>query len=164
MLIEWKYSESYTSTSYLFSANGTDRTNIYQHLWDKETCPIDKTKVPSFKSLFYEPFYQFTRQQFLANEMELAKELGADEVYLMHLSPKFNEDFKAITSDELKSLGNSATDAWRNLIVNSSRFLPLYIEDFFDKKIITKQRTMLYYWDYISERYASILNNTSNTE
>ncbi len=159
VLIEWKYSESYSSTSYLYSKNGTDRTTIYQHLWDKKNCIIDKNKVPSFKSLFFEPFYQFTRQQFLAKEMELANELGAEEVYLMHLSPKVNTDFKEITSVDLKSLGNSATDVWKNLVKDSSKFLPLYIEEFFSKKIITKQNSMLPYWNYISERYSTIINN-----
>jgi hypothetical protein len=41
--------------------------------------------IPHFDSLFFEPFYQFMRQQFLAHEMEKAHELGADEVNLLHI-------------------------------------------------------------------------------
>ncbi|MCF8277919.1 MAG: hypothetical protein K9J17_14390 [Flavobacteriales bacterium] len=158
VLIEWKYCESYGSTSYKISKNGTDRTTIYSHLWEKEPCPIDKAKVPSFDSLFFEPFYQFTRQQFLAHEMELAKEFGADKVYLMHLSPQANTDFQRITSKELSHLGDSATHVWKNLQTDPDKFIPVYTEDFFDKKIILSDPKMHDYWEYISSRYKSILN------
>jgi hypothetical protein len=157
VLIEWKYTESYTTKSYKIARSGRDRTTIYKHLWDKETCPIDKSKVVSFDSLFFEPFYQFTRQQFLAQEMEMARELGADEVFLMHISPKANEDFKTITSKELNGLSDSATGTWKECLKETSKFIPVYIEDFFDSNIITKDKKMQNYWEYISERYGSIV-------
>ena len=77
VLIEWKYTEHYSPTALAISDRGTDRTAIYKHLWDKDDCPIRRELVPDFKDLFYEPFYQLMRQQFLANEMERAGELGA---------------------------------------------------------------------------------------
>lgn len=157
VLIEWKYSESYTDKSYKYSANGTDRATIYQHLWEDERCPIDKTKVTDFDSLFHEPFYQFMRQQFLANEMEQARELGADAVYLMHLSPKANTDFRTITSAALRPFGSSATEAWKNVLVDGSRFLPLYTEDFFDAGIIRRDPALNVYWAYVVERYGGIV-------
>ena len=55
--------------------------------------------------LYYEPFYQFMRQQFLAAKMEAAREMGADVVSLLHISPDENGDFKRITSPLLKGLG-----------------------------------------------------------
>ena len=157
VLIEWKYTETYTGKSLKFAKSGRDRTSIYQHLWDKENCPINKEKVGSFDYLFVEPFYQFCRQQFLANEMELAQEAAADEVYLMHISPNANKDFKTITSKQLKSAGTTATDAWKNILKNPSKFIPLHTEDFFDKKIILQQQNTLPYWNYISKRYPSLL-------
>lgn len=159
VLIEWKYTESYKPISYKYAKKDRDRALIYKHLWDMETCPIDKEKVNNFDDLFYEPFYQFTRQQFLANEMELANEYSCDEVYLMHLSPRANKDFRAVTSHNLKSLGDSATEVWRKLNKNKSRFIPMYIEDFFDKHIITKNESMKPYWDYLVDRYVTIINN-----
>jgi hypothetical protein len=41
---------------------------------------LDNTQL-AYDALFYEPFYQFMRQQFLAHEMELVHEMGADRVY-----------------------------------------------------------------------------------
>ena len=66
VLIEWKYTESYNRTWLGISKRGTDRRNIYRRLYDSPGCPIDKTRVPDFSDLFYEPFYQLLRQQLLA--------------------------------------------------------------------------------------------------
>lgn len=158
VLIEWKYTESYTGLSLRYSKNGTDRTHIYQHLWDKETCPIDQAKAPTFESLFHEPFYQFMRQQCLASEMRAARELGADEVYLMHLSPRANIDFRAVTSAELRHLGSTATEVWKGLQKDSSKFLPVYTEDFFDRNILAQDPTLAEYRRYVASRYGSILD------
>ena len=76
MLIEWKYTESYSRTCLAISKRGTDKREIYRSLYDSPCCPIDKTMVPEFGDLFYEPFYQFLRQQLLAHEMEQAKGVG----------------------------------------------------------------------------------------
>lgn len=157
VLIEWKYSESYKEESYRFARSGTDRMTIYQHLYDKDNFPVDKSKLPAFESLFYEPFYQFMRQQCLAREMETAHELGADEVYVMHLSPKANKDFGAVTSAELRQLGSTATEVWQALLVDKSRFLPLHIDEFFDNKLMCGYPDLRDHWNYLRDRYASVL-------
>lgn len=77
VLIEWKYTESYGGTFLKIAPSGTDRSEIYRHLFDSPDCPINKELLPSFTVLFYEPFYQFMRQQFLAHEMEKVHEMGA---------------------------------------------------------------------------------------
>ena len=66
VLIEWKYTESYGSNPLAVSKSGTDRLSIYQPIFSDENCPLDKSILPGFESLFYEPFYQLMRQQFLA--------------------------------------------------------------------------------------------------
>jgi hypothetical protein len=104
-LIEWKYTESYSSTSYRVSKRGTDRTRIYAHLYEAEDCPLDKTLLSDFGDLFYEPFYQLMRQQFLAHEMEKAQELGAQRVSVLHIAPGLNTDFQKITSPALREDG-----------------------------------------------------------
>ncbi len=63
VLIEWKYTESYGGTSLKIAKSGTDRTTIYKALFKRDDCPINKELLPDFDSLFYEPFYQFVRQQ-----------------------------------------------------------------------------------------------------
>ena len=153
VLIEWKYTESYSSTWLRYARSGTDRTTIYQHLYDAEDCPLDKTKIRSFEHLFYEPFYQFMRQQFLAHEMEKAHELGADVVSLLHISPGHNSDFGDVTAPELRQLGHPATAVWKKLVRQPDRFLGEYTENLFDQYPVSKFPQMKDWWKYISERY-----------
>ncbi|HSN74912.1 MAG TPA: hypothetical protein VL334_07450 [Anaerolineae bacterium] len=48
VLIEWKYTESYGGSFLKFSKSGTDRTEIYRHLFERTDCPIRKVVLPSF--------------------------------------------------------------------------------------------------------------------
>lgn len=86
VLIEWKYTESYSGADLKISPSGTDRTGIYRPLFERDDCPFDKDQLPCFDALFVEPFYQFMRQQFLAHEMERAHEMSADTVSVLHIS------------------------------------------------------------------------------
>jgi hypothetical protein len=133
VLIEWKYTEAYFSTPLAIARSGTDRTQIYAHLYEREDCPLVKERIPQFKALFYEPFYQLMRQQFLAHEMEKAHELEADTVSLLHIAPAINTDFKRVTSPSLKSLGNSATEVWGKLVKDPRRFTSISTETLFGK-------------------------------
>lgn len=132
-LIEWKYTESYSSVNLERAASGQSRVEIYQWLFNQPDCPLDKTRLPCFEALFYEPFYQFMRQQFLAHEMEKAYELGADIISLLHIAPAHNLDFKKITSPLLKTPGLSATDVWKNLVTLPHRFISVSTEMLFGK-------------------------------
>lgn len=127
-LIEWKYTESYAPTDMRIkrtvrsdgSVIETDRREVYRHLWEREDCPI--ARGTDYDAVFCEPFYQFMRQQMLAKEMERAREDGADEVHLLHISPAANLDFRRVTSPTLASLGDSATSVWSKLTSDSGRF------------------------------------------
>ena len=137
-----------------FAKSGTDRTKIYRHLFDNVDCPLNKEILPNFEALFYEPFYQFMRQQFLAHEMEKAHELGADIVSLMHISPAHNMDFKRITSPQLQSLGESATAVWSQLVKDRSRFTAAHSEDLFGRFDVQPFPELQPCWEYLSARYA----------
>jgi len=156
VLIEWKYTESYGGTPLQIAKSGTDRTKIYEHLFVRDDCPIDKKILPDFESLFFEPFYQFMRQQFLAHEMELNRELGADIVTLLHISPKHNTDFLKITSPKLKGLGKSAIEVWKNL-VNTDRFISVSAEEMFGSSAVQKLQEMKAWREYVNERYSWIV-------
>jgi hypothetical protein len=136
VLIEWKYTESYGSTSLKTAKSGTDRTEIYNHLFERDDCPVNKDLLPSFDALFYEPFYQFMRQQLLAHEMEKAHELDAEVVSLLHIAPSHNEDFRKVTSPKLRLLGESATDVWKKLVKTENRFISISTEQLFGKLFI----------------------------
>ena len=157
VLIEWKYTESYAvargNMPLKVSKSGTDRTEIYRPLWDAEDCPVERELLPSFDDLFVEPFYQFMRQQLLANEMEKANELGADIVTLLHLCPATNRDFRTVTSPRLADLGDTATDVWKRLVKKEAAFLSLSVEELFGQ-VLVPARTELGSWSrYIRSRY-----------
>lgn len=154
VLIEWKYTESYGSTFLKISNSGTDRTNIYRHLFESADCPIYKDILPSFDSLFYEPFYQFMRQQFLASEMEKAHEMGADIVSLLHIAPAHNTDFRKVTSPELVKLGESATSIWKKLVKTEERFISVSTEQLFGNLSAEKLPEIKIWSEYIYLRYA----------
>lgn len=154
VLIEWKYTESYSGTFLKISESGTDRTNIYRHLFEKADCPINKDFLPGFDSLFYEPFYQFMRQQFLASEMEKAHEMGADIVSLLHIAPAHNLDFRKVTSPELIKLGKSATSIWEQLVTTKGRFINVRTEQLFGNLSAEIFPEIENWLEYIYSRYA----------
>ena len=153
VLIEWKYTESYYPTWLKYAASGTDRTKIYEHLFVAEDCPISKELLPDFDCLFFEPFYQFMRQQFLAHEMEKAHELEAEVVSLLHISPAHNKDFLRVTSPGLKTISSSATKAWARLVKNSDRFIGESTENIFGNFKVEQFPELYNWWQYIVERY-----------
>jgi hypothetical protein len=160
-LIEWKYTESYGETWLRFARqSGTDRRQIYAWLYECEDCLLDKSLLPCFCDLFYEPFYQFVRQQFLAHEMEKAHELGADVVSLLHIAPAHNLDFRRVTSPALRCLGDSATDVWKRLIRTPDRFTSVATEDFFGRLPVSRLPELAGWWGYVNQRYPLLLDRT----
>ena len=121
VLVEWKYTESYPGNYLGIAKSGTDRRKIYQHLFENHDCVIDLAKLPNVDALYYEPFYQLMRQQFLASKMEAARELGADIVSLLHIAPGINEDFKNYLT-RLNRVGKTAVEVWENLVNTEGRF------------------------------------------
>jgi hypothetical protein len=153
VLIEWKYTEAYFSTPLHTAKSGTKRTDIYRHLYNADDCPLNKELLPSYDDLFYEVFYQFMRQQFLANEMEKATELGADIVSLLHIAPEANRDFKRITSPDLRDIAESATGVWNKLVQKPDRFVSISTETLFGKFDTSGNEELSDWWNYISSRY-----------
>jgi hypothetical protein len=157
ILIEWKYTESYSSVNLRIAKSGTDRTEIYQHLFSSNDCPLDKELLSDFEDLFYEPFYQFMRQQFLAHQMEKANELGADIVTLLHIAPEINKDFRQITSPNLANLGRTVVEVWKNLVKSKHKFMSVTVEQFFRSMIISQLPELQTWSNYISERYSWVV-------
>jgi hypothetical protein len=93
------------------------------------------------------------RQQFLANEMEKAHELGADIVSVLHIAPAHNSDFRRITSPALRPFGESVIDVWKKLVRTPDRFTSVSTEQLFTKLPI-ERIGLTKWWEYISTRYA----------
>jgi hypothetical protein len=157
VLIEWKYTEAYYPTPLHKAKSGKDRRTIYQHLFDVADCPIDKCLLPSYDDLFFEPFYQFMRQTFLAHEMEKAHELGANFVSLLHIAPAANIDFGRVTSPGLRRFGNTATTVWEQMVRIPDRFTSINTEALFKNFDINSFLDLKPWWDYTTSRYAWVL-------
>jgi hypothetical protein len=154
VLIEWKYTESYHSLSLRFARSGFDRSQTYRELLERDDSPIDMALVPDVADLFYEPFYQFMRQQLLAHEMEIAQELGASVVRLLHIAPATNRDFQRITSPALKDLGSTAVEVWKRVVRPADRFQSISTESLFGRFPVRAYPGLQPWWDYLHERYA----------
>ena len=153
VLIEWKYTESYSRTWLGIARSGRDRRDIYRPLYDRSDCPLEKIKVSEFGDLFYEPFYQFLRQQLLAREMERAKELECNLVTVLHVAPACNRDFHKVTSPGLQSQGDSSIEVWRGLVRPPDRFLSVSTEALFGDFPVDIHPELASWRKYISERY-----------
>jgi hypothetical protein len=137
--------------------SGKDRRKIYQHLFDADDCPIDKSILPSYDDLFYEPFYQFMRQTFLAHEMEKAPELDANFVSLLHIAPAANIDFRRVTSPGLRRFGSTASVVWKQMVRNPDQFTSISTEALFKNFDINSFPDLMPWWDYTTSRYAWVL-------
>lgn len=156
VLVEWKYTESYGGASLRIAKSGTDRTSIYRPLFRRDDCPINRELLPGFKALFYEPFYQLMRQQFLAHEMERAEELGAEMVCVLHIAPNRNVDFRRVTSPALAPLGDTVTDIWKRLVRPCNRFISISTEQLFGGWSPEEFPETWAWWEYITTRYGWI--------
>lgn len=154
VLIEWKYTESYGNNSIKIARSGTDRSQIYRRFFAQDDSPINRVIVPHYDDLFFQPFYQLMRQQFLAHEMEKAHELGADVVSVLHIAPKRNTDFAQVTSRNLCGLGPTATEVWKRLVRVPNRFTSVSTEAFFGQFPIERFPNLADWWSYIHQRYA----------
>jgi hypothetical protein len=154
VLIEWKYTESYGKVNLKYSKSGTDRTKIYRKFYLQYDSILDKKTLPSFDSLFYEPFYQFMRQQFLAHEMEKAENPEADIVSVLHIAPGENTDFHKITSSKLSELGMTAIDVWKRLLLDGNRFISISTEKLFHDLLFNNLPEIKEWGDYIIKRYS----------
>jgi len=157
VLIEWKYTESYSSTPLKSAKSGTDRTRIYEHLFQHQDFPLKKELLPSFDSLFYEPFYQFMRQQALAHEMERERELDADIVSLLHIAPDMNKEFQRVTSPSLADRGETVIQIWKDLQGVPDRFRSISTEELFSRFPIQDYPALDSWWEYITSRYSWIV-------
>jgi len=160
VLIEWKYTEAYYSTPLRWSKARTDRTKIYRHLYDSPDCPLNKDRLESSEVLFYEPFYQFMRQQYLARCMERAHELQAEAVSVLHIAPDHNLDFRRVTSPALTALGDTATSVWAKLVRTEGKFLSVSTERLFGQLSVEQLPDMRDWQDYIGARYPWVQADT----
>ncbi len=125
-LIEWKYTESYTSESKLKGEPGKQRWETYIDLLKHEECPI---KLRNFEDLYYEPFYQMMRQTLLGWQMTKRNEYGSEDWVHIHVIPNANKELReTITSPGLS--GKDITAAWRAALKQPEKYLAIDPKEF----------------------------------
>jgi hypothetical protein len=115
VVIEWKYLESYTGASTLYSRRGTARMPIYQPLLDDPACPITPGEP---EALFVDPFDQLMRQTLLAWRMAEAREFEADDWMHAWIVPPGNTALRQSPSTPHTTI----QQAWQARLRMPSRF------------------------------------------
>ncbi len=115
VLGEWKYTEKYKSHK-LPPKNEINQTRWDTYKDDFKIWKTDKPDIPTYENYFVEPFYQLMRQSVLADKMQREKEMDADIVVHLHISPKANREFSdTFTSPIFSKYGNTILEAWRSI-------------------------------------------------
>ena len=156
-LLDWKYTETCDGKPLHVSPAGRDRVAIYRPFFDHSDCPFNKAVVKGFDDLFYAPFDQLMRLQFLAHEMERAEEFGVKRVTVVHITPAANAQAATVTSPVLRTLGKTAIDVWRQIVRLPDRFVAVPTEDLFGAFPLRKYKNLESWWTYITARYSWIM-------
>ena len=147
ILIEWKYTESYSSDSKSKGKSGKTRMEAYKDLLRHEASPITHKNIPD---LYFEPFYQLMRQTLLGWEMVGRNEYGDEDYIHLHIIPTKNNKLKStITSPGL--LGNNIEEAWKSTIRDPNKYIVLDPKEFLEP--IFKRVDSLSITSYLKKRY-----------
>lgn len=144
-LIEWKYTEKYTT---IRTPNpGYDKTRIKRYGADYHdpSGPL-RSELIGIEWMLDEPFYQLMRQQLLAWRLERDRAEGADVVRVLHVLPPGNQAYQqSLVRPEHRRLGGSVDDVWVKLLRNTDRFQHVDPAVFLDEAVTS--------WDYV-DRYS----------
>jgi hypothetical protein len=89
VLVEWRYTERYSSKNIRFSGRKTDRLSIYEPHLSRADSSFAGSPA-SAEDLFFDPFDQFMRLHLLAAAMEREGEMDVEVVTVLHLVPGAN--------------------------------------------------------------------------
>lgn len=119
MLIEWKYTECYSSKCLAVSEKGTRRIEIYRPLLEEPGCPI---RLGDHERLFFDPYYQLMRQTLLAWQMTRHREFGATDWIHIHVAPSANVKLlQVVTSPQLAEF-KTMECAWRSVLLEPDKY------------------------------------------
>ena len=140
VLGEWKYTEDSGSTDYGTSKSPADRKpaarkRTYRKAFYRTDGIFKNQDDFLYDALFVGPFYQLMRLQLLAQEMERGRELQADVVTMLHITPEANQEFREFvpspssknTSLRGKFPNKGTLDIWKEL-VPAEKFMSLSTE------------------------------------
>lgn len=146
VLVEWKYTESYRRRT-PDPARDEIRRGRYATAVADPSGPVRGELLP-FELLLDEPFYQLVRQQLLAHELEKAG--VADRVRIVHVLSRENEPYQqSIHRDEVRALGDTVSDVWKQLLRHPDRFISMDPVVFLDASITSREYAARYAADVV---------------
>lgn len=134
LLIEWKYTERYGAP--IAPKGNPTRIVRYEKLTFAPDGSVNAGLGLALTDFFYEPFYQFLRQQMLAWQMH---------------SPAANIALKAVTAPALRSNGDGAFSAFARVLIRPEDFVACSTETLFGPLVAASRGGD---WaDYLLDRY-----------
>jgi hypothetical protein len=143
VLVEWKYTESYTQTP---ADPRRDRVRLerYGDLLSAADGPVDGSLLP-FEELLQEPLYQLMRQQLLAYELEKREVLGAQRVVVAHVQSPGNIAYqRSLFGPVARTLGSTVDEVWRRLLRHRDRFTTIDSAVFADPTVTSDEYVSRY--------------------
>jgi hypothetical protein len=136
VLGEWKYTESFGSADFaaareIGSRSGEVRLATYRAAFQRPRGVFSHNAPGLYRELFFGGLYQCLRLQLLAQEMEQARELGADIVSVLHVSPRANREFRGSMPSRFlaeRFPGKGVLEIWPSF-VPPDQFKSLSVED-----------------------------------
>jgi hypothetical protein len=120
LVIEWKHTETYTSTSHAVSSGRTDRVARYAKRLLDPAGPIDSRKLADLRDLFHDPFLQLARQALLAWRLAEDDGLFDDWVHLHVIPPANRQLIYTVTAPNLT--GATMPDAFAGVLRKPSQY------------------------------------------
>jgi len=154
LLIEWKYTEEYGAPikGWDNPKSMATRLGCYGHRVFAPVGPIRNDMGLKLKDFYWEPFYQFMRQQTLAALMQRAQEDGAQRVRVLHISPARNLPLHKVTAPALRQFSNDAFEAFSAVLAHRADFISRSTESVFGPLLATMAGDP---WaDYLTRRYS----------
>jgi hypothetical protein len=153
VLTEFKYCESDEKAKYQHvSERGTDRVAIYRPHLEGDGCQLVLGKT-TFEDLFFLPFYQLMRQQLLASAMEREREMDADKVSVLHISPRANKGLLNLTLSKKIGPGPTVGAVWR-IMAKPGRFQYVATEELVP--LLTTSGADPVWSEYFGKRYGEV--------
>jgi hypothetical protein len=158
-LIEWKYTESYGAPP--DPKRAEERLRRYRDLAFDPDGPVRRSSEYELEHLFYEPFYQFLRQQMLAFHAAKAHEEGCDRAIVLHIAPKANVAFEKITVPQFSGYGGTAVSHWKSLLVHPDEFISVGTDELFGALDAAPYPDLHEWSAYINSRYGTLVAPTA---
>jgi hypothetical protein len=153
VIAEWKYCESDDKAKYQhISSSGTDRVATYRPQLTASGCQMSLGNI-RFEDLFFNPLYQFMRQQLLASAMEREREMDADIVSVLHIAPRANGSLLNLALSQKVAPGTTVGEVWCT-IAKPARFKSVATEDLIP--LLVHSGADPAWSEYIDRRYGAI--------